>query len=62
METPEATPKEKAIYLLKCLIELIEKDRVHADEIEGKTADEILAMAEVEAARAVEGSQALKDS
>lgn len=54
--------KSKAIYVLKCLIELIENDKVRADEIEGKTSDEIIAMAEAEAAKAVEGSERLKNS
>lgn len=54
------TDKEKAIYFLKCLLELIENDRVHASAIAGKTSEEIIAMAEVEAQKAVEGSEALK--
>lgn len=56
-----AGPKERAVYFLKCLIELVENDAIAADEIEGKTAAEVIAMAEAEAAKAVEGSQKLKD-
>jgi hypothetical protein len=53
--------KEKAIYWLKCLLELVENDRIHADQIAGLTADQVIALAETEAAKAVEGSQKLKD-
>lgn len=56
-----ATTKEQAIYWLKCLLELVENDRIHVSQLEGKTADEVIAMAEDEAQKAVQGSQALKD-
>lgn len=56
-----ASGKEKAIYWLKCLLELVENDRVHADQIAGLTADQVIELAEKEAAKAVEGSQRLKD-
>lgn len=55
------TDKDKAIYWLKCLLELVENDRVHLSQIEGKTADEVIAMAEIEAKKAVDGSEALKN-
>jgi hypothetical protein len=60
----EATPgtKERAIFVLKSLIELIENDHVRVGDISGLTADDILDLAESEAVKAVEGSQALKDS
>lgn len=53
--------KDKAIYFLKCLIELFENDRVHADTIRGKTADEVIALAEAEAKKAVDDSADLRD-
>ena len=52
--------KEKAIFFLNALIGLIESDRVHVSQLEGKTADEVLAMAEVEANKAVDGANKLK--
>lgn len=55
------TDKDKAIYFLKCLIELVENDRVRVEELEGKTADQIIELAEIEANKAVAGSQDLKD-
>lgn len=53
--------KEKTVFILKSLIELIEKDQVRAADIENLTAAEIIAMAEAEAAKAVAGSEALKN-
>ena len=53
--------KDKAIYFLKCLIELVENDQVRVSEIEGKTADEVIAMAEVEAQKAAKDSADLRD-
>ena len=58
----EPGTKERAVFILKSLIELIENDRVRVREISTMTADEILDLAEREAQKAVEGSQALKDS
>jgi hypothetical protein len=62
--TIEGTPgnKERAIFVLRSLIELIENDRVRVGEISNLTADEIIDLAEAEASKAVEGSEALKDS
>lgn len=54
--------KEKAIWLLKTLIELIQNDQVRAEEIQDLTTAELLEMAEAEAAKAVEGSAKLKDA
>lgn len=54
-------PKERTIFVLRSLIELIENDRIRADEISGMTADQILDLAEREAQKAVEGSEALKN-
>lgn len=53
--------KEKAIYFLKCLIELVENDRIRADQIAGLTIDQVLDLAELEAEKAVTGSEALKN-
>lgn len=58
----EPTEKEKAIYFLKSLIELIENDAIHADQIRGLTNDEVIALAEREAEKAVKGSEDLKNS
>lgn len=44
------------------LLELVENDRVRADQIEGLTSDEIIELAEAEAAKAVQGSQGLIDN
>lgn len=59
----EATPgpKEKALFFLKSLVELVENDQIALSELEGKTADEVINMAAAEAAKAVENSQNLKD-
>lgn len=57
----DPTDKERAIYFLKSLMELIENDQVRADQIRGLSNDEVIALAETEAAKAVEGSQKLKD-
>jgi hypothetical protein len=54
--------KERALFILRSLMELVENDQVRANEIEGLTADEIIARAEQEAAKAVEGSEQLKNS
>lgn len=61
MNTKDMSAKDKAIFVLETLLDLVRKDRVHASEIEGKTADEIIAMAETKAAEAVENSQNLAD-
>ena len=61
VETAVAGPKEKAIFFLKTLIELIENDRVRADALDGLNVEQILEMAEVEAFKAVEGSQKIID-
>ena len=53
--------KERASFVLKMLLELVENDRVRADQIEGLTSDEIIELAEAEAAKAVQGSQDLID-
>lgn len=52
--TPGA--KEKAIFFLKSLIELVENDQIRAEEIAGMTAEQVIAKAEAEAAKAVQGS------
>lgn len=59
--TTEFAPgaKERAIFVLKSLIELIENDQVAAAELNGKTALEIIAMAEDEAAKAVDNTSDL---
>lgn len=54
--------KEKAVYWLKSLIELIENDQIAAGEIMNLTAVQVIARAEDEAAKAVEGSERLKNS
>lgn len=59
IEVDEPTAKEKAVYYLKTLIELIENDQVRADRISGLTADEVIELAEAEAAKAVEESEKL---
>lgn len=51
-----ADNKEKAIYILECLIELIENDKIRTDAINSLTAAEIIALAEAEAAKAVKAS------
>lgn len=48
-DTKSATSKEKAIFYLKSLIELIENDRIAAARIDGLTNSEVIALAEVEA-------------
>lgn len=61
VETPTSS-KERALYMLRLLIELIENDRIRVDALKWLTNDEILARAEAAAAKAVEGSEALKNS
>lgn len=57
-----AGKKEKALYILKSLIELIENDQVRLEQIEGLTAAEIIDLAEAEAAKAKQGAQDLKNT
>lgn len=59
----ETTPgtKERVIFILKSLLELVENDRVRVDEIKNMTTEQILDLAEAEANKAVEGSERLKD-
>jgi hypothetical protein len=53
--------KDKAIYFLKCLIELVENDRVRVEDIQGKTAAEVIELAEAEAQKAATDSADLRD-
>jgi hypothetical protein len=53
--------KAKIIAALKILMDLIESDQIHVDEIKDLTAGEIIARAELEAAKAVEGSDRLQN-
>lgn len=57
----DISKKEQVIFWLETLVDLIRKDRVHVDQINGLTADEVIALAEAEADKAVEGAQELKD-
>jgi hypothetical protein len=57
----EPGTKERVIFILKSLLELVENDRIRVDKMRYMTVDEILNMAEREANKAVEGSQRLKD-
>ncbi len=61
-ETNEAGTKERVIYVLKSLLELVENDRVRLDEIRNLTTDEIISLAEREAEKAVRGAQELKNT
>lgn len=54
--------KLKVIELLQTTIELIQNDRLRVAELEGKSIEEILDMAEAKAAEAVEKAGELKDS
>lgn len=54
--------KEKTIYVLKSLIELIENDRVRLDEIRNLTSAEIIERAEAEAERAQRGAADLRNT
>jgi hypothetical protein len=47
LDTPGG--KEKALFWLKTLVELIENDQARSDEIEGLTTAEVLALAEKKA-------------
>lgn len=47
-----ADTKERVIWALKCLLELVENDSVRADEIENLTTAEIIERAEAEAEKA----------
>lgn len=58
----EPGSKERILYLLKLLIELVENDRLRAAEIEGMTTDQILDLAEAKANEAVAGAQDLKNT
>ncbi len=57
----ETSKKEQVIFWLETLVDLIRKDRVHVDQINGLTSEEVIALAEQESAKAVEGAQELKD-
>ncbi len=52
--------KQQVLFWLKSLMDLIESDRVHVDQIKGLTADEVIALAEAEANKAVDGADKLK--
>lgn len=52
--------KEKVLFFLETLMDLVRKDRIHVDQIKGLTADEVIALAEKEAAKAVEGAEELE--
>ena len=60
----EATPgsKERVIFLLKSLLELVENDQVRSDQIANLTTTEILELAEAEADKAVQNARRLKDA
>ena len=55
----EPSSKERAIFVLRTLLELVENDRVRADEIEGKTTEEIIELGEAKAAEAKENADRL---
>jgi hypothetical protein len=57
----EPGTKERVIYVLKTLLELVENDRVRASEIANLTTAEIIERAEAEAAKAVTESEKLKN-
>lgn len=57
-----ADTKEKVIYALKTLIELIENDSVRAEEIEGLTTEQIIERAELEAEKAHNAATDLKNT
>lgn len=57
----EPGTKERVIYVLKALLELVENDQVRASEIANLTTAEIIELAEAEAAKAVENSEKLKE-
>lgn len=57
----EELDQDKTIFALKSLIELIEKGTVRFESIRGLTADQIIEMAESEAAKAVQGANRLKE-
>lgn len=54
--------KERIIFILKGLLDLVENDRIRVDEIKNLTTEQILELAEDEAQKAVDGSQRLKDA
>lgn len=56
VDLDEPTDRERAIFYLKTLIELIENDQIRADEIESMTAAEVLNLAEREADTARENA------
>jgi hypothetical protein len=57
----QAGTKERVLYLLKMLIQLVENDQLRASEIAGLTTSEILGLAERKAAEAETGAQDLKN-
>jgi hypothetical protein len=57
----QAGTKERVLYLLKMLIQLVENDQLRASEIAGLTTSEILDLAERKAAEAETGAQDLKN-
>lgn len=57
-----ADNKERILYILKSLTELVENDRIRLDQIKDLTAEQIIDLAEVEAAKAKQGAQDLKNT
>lgn len=57
-----AGTKERIIYALKTLIELVENDRIRAGEISGLTTDQIIELAEAKADEALAVAERLKNS
>lgn len=57
--TPDT--KEKVIFWLESLIKLVRNDAIRAEDIKDLTADDVIALAEIEAQKAVDNAQALKD-
>lgn len=58
----EPSTKERVIFALKSLVELVANDQIRASQIEGLTTAEIIALAESEAAKAVDGAGRLANS
>lgn len=54
--------KEKVIWALKSLLELVENDSVRAEEIEGLTTEQIIERAEIEAQKAHDAASDLKNT
>jgi hypothetical protein len=53
--------KEKIVFGLKCLAELVANDQIRVDDIKDKSTAEIIELAEAEANKAVAGAAELKN-